>query len=45
MEVGTAAPGIVGALIMAWLIAYTWRQVLFEPDLECPEPRVALLEA
>jgi DHA1 family tetracycline resistance protein-like MFS transporter len=43
--VGTAAPGIVGALLMAWLIAYTWRHVLFEPDLECPEPRVEPLEA
>ena len=40
-NLGTAAPGAVGALIMAWLIYYTWRQVLFVPDLECPEPLAA----
>jgi MFS transporter, DHA1 family, tetracycline resistance protein len=35
-RVSAAAPGILGALLMAWLIYYTWRQVLFVPDLECP---------
>jgi DHA1 family tetracycline resistance protein-like MFS transporter len=37
-NVSTTAPGILGALLMAWLIYYTWRQVLFVPDLVCPEP-------
>jgi len=41
-RVSAAAPGILGALLMAWLIYYTWRQVLFVPDLECPaEPMIA----
>jgi DHA1 family tetracycline resistance protein-like MFS transporter len=35
-RVSAAAPGILGALLMAWLIYYTWRRVLFVPDLECP---------
>jgi hypothetical protein len=26
---------------MAWLVSYTWRRVLFVPDLECPEARGA----
>jgi hypothetical protein len=40
-NVSTTAPGILGALLMAWLIYYTWRQVLFVPDLVCPEPVAA----
>jgi len=39
-NVSTAAPGILGALLMAWLIFYTWRRILFVPDLECPPPRL-----
>lgn len=34
--VGPAAPGILGALAMAWLVPYTWRRILFVPDLSCP---------
>jgi DHA1 family tetracycline resistance protein-like MFS transporter len=34
--VSTAAPGIVGALLTAWVAIYTWRRVLFVPDIECP---------
>ena len=37
-NVGTAAPGILGALLMGWLISFTWRRVLFVPDLDCPAP-------
>jgi DHA1 family tetracycline resistance protein-like MFS transporter len=40
-NVGAAAPGVLGALLMAWLVSYTWRRVLFVPDLECPEARGA----
>jgi len=32
-----AAPGILGALLMAWLIFFTWRRVLFVPYENCPE--------
>jgi DHA1 family tetracycline resistance protein-like MFS transporter len=39
-QVGTATPGIVGALIMTWLIYYTWRRVLPVSDLVCPEEPV-----
>lgn len=35
-RVGTAAPGVLGALLMVWLVYYTWRRVLFVPDLACP---------
>lgn len=38
-SVGAAAPGIVGALVMAWVVYYVWRAVLFVPDLACPAPR------
>jgi DHA1 family tetracycline resistance protein-like MFS transporter len=37
-RLGTPAPGVLGALIMAGLIAFTWRRILFVPDLECPPP-------
>jgi DHA1 family tetracycline resistance protein-like MFS transporter len=40
-NVGAAAPGVLGALLMAWLVSYTWRRVLFVPDLACPEAREA----
>jgi DHA1 family tetracycline resistance protein-like MFS transporter len=40
-NVSAAAPGVLGALLMAWLVSYTWRRVLFVPDLECPEARGA----
>ena len=33
-----AAPGILGALLVAWLIFFTWRRILFVPDLDCPPP-------
>jgi len=40
-RVSPAAPGLLGALVMAWLISYTWRRVLFVSDLVCPPERVA----
>jgi len=40
-RVGAFAPGLLGAFLMAWLVYYTWRRVLFVPDLECPAPRPA----
>ncbi len=40
-QVGAPAPGVLGALLMAWLVYYTWKRVLFVPDLECPAPRLA----
>ena len=39
-RVGAFAPGMLGALLMAWLVYYTWKRVLFVPDLACPEPRL-----
>lgn len=35
-QVGPAAPGVLGALLLAWLVYYTWRRILFVPDLACP---------
>jgi len=40
-QVGAFAPGVLGALLMAWLVYYTWKKVLFVPDLACPAPRLA----
>ena len=33
-----AAPGVLGALIVAWLTFFTWRRILFVPDIDCPPP-------
>ncbi|MGQ9467732.1 MAG: MFS transporter [Anaerolineae bacterium] len=38
-RVGAFAPGVLGALLMAWLVYYTWQRVLFVPDLACPVPK------
>ena len=35
---GPAAPGILGAAIMAWMIAFAYRRILYVPDLSCPLP-------
>lgn len=40
-RVGAPAPGVLGAVLMAWLVYYTWKRVLFVPDLTCPAPKVA----
>jgi DHA1 family tetracycline resistance protein-like MFS transporter len=33
---GTWAPGVIGALIMAWLISYAWRRLIVNPDPPLP---------
>ena len=35
-RVSPAGPGVLGVLLMAWLIPYIWRRVLFVPDVACP---------
>jgi len=40
-QVGAFGPGVLGAILMAWLGYYTWKKVLFVPDLACPPPRVS----
>jgi DHA1 family tetracycline resistance protein-like MFS transporter len=35
---GTWAPGVLGAMLTAFLASYAWRRILFVPDLSCPEP-------
>jgi DHA1 family tetracycline resistance protein-like MFS transporter len=44
-RLGTPAPGVLGALIMAGLIIFTWRRILFVADLECPPPEDAAARA
>jgi DHA1 family tetracycline resistance protein-like MFS transporter len=34
--IGPGAPGVLGALAMAWLIPFVWRHILYVPDLSCP---------
>jgi len=33
---GTWAPGVIGALIMAWLISFVWRRLIVNPDPPLP---------
>jgi DHA1 family tetracycline resistance protein-like MFS transporter len=33
---GTWAPGVIGALLMAWLVAYVWRKLIVNPDPPLP---------
>lgn len=35
--VGTAAPGVAAALIMAWLVAYIWRHIIKMPLAAVPQ--------
>ena len=35
-KVSLAGPGVLGVLLIAWLIPYIWRRVLFEPAVDCP---------
>jgi DHA1 family tetracycline resistance protein-like MFS transporter len=37
-RISPAAPGILASFLMACLVFYTWRKVLFAPDIECPAP-------
>jgi MFS family permease len=34
---GPAAPGVLGAALMVWLIPFIWRRVLLVSDPRCPE--------
>jgi len=34
---GTWAPGVIGALIMAWLVVYVWQRMIVNPDPPLPE--------
>jgi DHA1 family tetracycline resistance protein-like MFS transporter len=38
-QVGSYAPGVLGAVLMAAMALYVWRTILFVPDFECPPPR------
>jgi DHA1 family tetracycline resistance protein-like MFS transporter len=38
-QVGTWAPGVVSALIMAWVVSFAWRRLIARPDSPLP-PRV-----
>jgi DHA1 family tetracycline resistance protein-like MFS transporter len=33
---GTWAPGIIGAVIMAWVVSYVWRRLIVNPDPPLP---------
>ena len=33
---GTWAPGVIGALLMAWLVSYVWRRLIVNPDPPLP---------
>jgi hypothetical protein len=32
IALGTWAPGVIGAAIMAWLVSYAWRRLIVNPD-------------
>jgi DHA1 family tetracycline resistance protein-like MFS transporter len=34
---GTWAPGVIGALIMAWVVIYVWRRLIVNPDPPLPD--------
>ena len=33
---GTWAPGVIGAVIMAWVVIYVWRRLIVNPDPPLP---------
>lgn len=35
-KVTPAAPGLLGVLLMIWLIPFVWKRILSVPDLACP---------
>jgi len=35
-RMGTWAPGVASALIMAWLVVFTWRRLILRPDAPLP---------
>ena len=36
-SVGTWAPGIFGALVMAWVVTFVWRRIVVNPDPPLPQ--------
>ena len=36
-SLGTWAPGLVSAGIMAWVVSFTWRKLLVNPDPPLPQ--------
>jgi len=40
-RISPAAPGLVGVLLVVWLIPFIWQRILFVPDMSCPPPRGA----
>jgi DHA1 family tetracycline resistance protein-like MFS transporter len=34
---GTWAPGVIGAVLMAWLVSYVWRRLIVNPDPPLPK--------
>lgn len=37
---GTWAPGVIGALLMAWVVSFVWRRLVVRPDPPLPGRRV-----
>jgi DHA1 family tetracycline resistance protein-like MFS transporter len=35
---GTWAPGVVGAVLMVWLVTFVWRRLIVNPDPPLPRP-------
>jgi DHA1 family tetracycline resistance protein-like MFS transporter len=33
---GTWAPGVIGAVIMVWVVIYVWRRLIVNPDPSLP---------
>ena len=38
-RISPAAPGLLGVLLVVWLVPFIWRRILFVPDLSCPPIR------
>jgi DHA1 family tetracycline resistance protein-like MFS transporter len=36
-RLGTAAPGVFGALIMLWVVSFVWRRLIVNPDPPLPD--------
>jgi DHA1 family tetracycline resistance protein-like MFS transporter len=35
-QLGTWAPGVIGAMLMAWLVSFVWRRLVINPDPSLP---------
>ena len=38
-DLGTWAPGVFGALVMAWVVTFVWRRLVVNPDPPLPDRR------